>query len=256
MIRVASLASGEARAAWLPAGVWLAVAGTTDARALAGNAATLPEEVNALAASYATDTRRAGFLGGRVALRAALTEAGCADASRAVLRDDRGRPVASWPDAPPFSIAHTRRRAVALVATRALAAVGVDIEEIDARRAEALVRKAFSEAEVALLRGATTSPSPTPHPVDEAIAAWCAREACVKAHALEVGWFGTALEVRGFDRASPPAHLAGEAAWRVTIVHVAARGEPVSAPPADSPAPLEAYAWREDGAILAVAWRA
>ncbi|MFM1821984.1 MAG: 4-phosphopantetheinyl transferase N-terminal domain [Planctomycetota bacterium] len=247
MIRTTALALDGFLTDRSPSAAWLALVPTTDARALADAAAALPDEVHALATSYATEARRAGFLGGRVALRAALGEAGSPEAARAVLRDDRGRPVASWPDAPPFSIAHTRRRAVALVATRSMAAIGVDIEEIDARRAEALVRKAFSGAELALLTGAAapsadaSHPIETPHPIEEPIAAWCAREACVKAHALEVGWFGTALEIRGFARTDAPAHLPGEAAWRISIAHAGT--------------PLEAYAWREDGAILAVALR-
>jgi 4'-phosphopantetheinyl transferase EntD len=215
----------------------LALADTVDAHALDRESATLPDEVRALCAAHATESRRAGFLGGRLALRAALEAASCPDARRGVLRDARGRPVASWPGAPAFSIAHTRRRAAAIVATDGADAVGIDLEEIDARRAEALVRKALSATELERIEAG--------RPVDLApgfaegpIAAWCAREACVKAHGLEVGWFGTALEVVGFDPVAAPPHAAGPA-WRVRIAHEGMA--------------LDAVAWRQDGAILAVA---
>ena len=210
----------------LPAGSVLAEYDARHPKWLARDEATMPEEERALAGSIRSAPRRTGFIAGRLALHAALAESDArAHAARPVLRDARGRPAPTWDGAPPISIAHSRSRAVAAVAPDgSCAAIGIDVEEIDAHRAHALVRMSLSPAEVELVRASDAELVVGP------IAIWCAREACVKAHALEVGWFGTALVARRFEpcdvpiepSASAPAsdHAAKHApnrAWRIEI---------------------------------------
>jgi len=153
-----------------------------------------------------------------------------------VLRDERGRPHAAWNGAPRITIAHTRVRAVAAVApAAACAAIGVDVEELDAHRAHALVRMSLSPEEIARVHTADDAMVAGP------IALWCAREACVKAHALEVGWFGTALVATQFARCDNLVANA-ERSWMVEIV-------------LDSRAPMTAHAWESRGAVYAFATR-
>ncbi|MFM7050864.1 MAG: 4'-phosphopantetheinyl transferase family protein [Planctomycetota bacterium] len=199
-----------------------------------------PEEA-ALARGFASPARRAGFAAGRIALRRALTYAhGEAIARGAVLRDARGRPQLSSDAPPPCSIAHSRMRALAATAGAAFGpgrgqCVGlcVDVEEIEPSRAEALVRMAISAEELGLVRAADAALVAGP------LALWCARESCVKAHALEVGWFGTALVARAFERCAPFAEGASDH-WRIELS-------------LDGRAPMSAFAWRRDGAVFGAA---
>lgn len=197
----------------------------------------LPSEERTLAETFRSEQRKIGFLAGRIALRAAFAAHDPTLAAGAVLRDERGRPLAAWQDAPRISIAHTRVRALAAVApTESCAAIGIDVEEIDAHRAHALVRMSLSPAEIERVRNADDAMLAGP------IALWCAREACVKAHALEVGWFGTALVATGFARCDSLVANA-ERSWSVTIE-------------LESRAPMTAHAWESRGAVYAFAMRA
>jgi 4'-phosphopantetheinyl transferase EntD len=202
---------------------------------IAADRAHLPEEERALAETIRSEHRRIGFLAGRIALRSALAAHDPAIAPGAVLRDARGRPHAAWSGAPRISIAHTRVRAVAAVAPAdACTAIGVDVEELDAHRAHALVRMSLSTDEAARVRA--TDPAMLAGP----IALWCAREACVKAFALEVGWFGTALVATRFEPCDPPAADAARA-WSVEIA-------------LESHEAMWAIAWESRGAVFAFAF--
>lgn len=217
-----------------PAGL---VLGEYDARHrhhIAADRAHLPEEERALAETIRSEHRRIGFLAGRIALRSALAAHDPLLAAGAVLRDSRGRPHAEWRGAPRISIAHTRVRAVAAVAPAdACAAIGVDVEEIDAHRAHALVRMSLSAEEAERVRATDDAMVAGP------IALWCAREACVKAFALEVGWFGTALVATRFEPCAAPSADASRA-WSVGIAF-------------ESRAPMGAVAWESRGAVYAFA---
>jgi hypothetical protein len=128
-----------------------------------------------------------------------------------VLRDARGRPAPRAAGVPPCSIAHSRARAIAALAPHgACAAIGVDVEEIEPSRAEALLRMAISTEERALLASVDAALLAAP------LALWCARESCVKAHALEVGVFGTALVVRHIAPCAPFAEGASDH-WRLEL---------------------------------------
>jgi len=220
-----------------PAGL---VLGEYDARhrhRIAADRAHLPEEERALAETLRSEHRRTGFLAGRIALRSAFAAHDPLLAAGPVLRDARGRPLAAWGGAPRISIAHTRVRAVAAVARAdACAAIGVDVEEIDPHRAHALVRMSLSADEAGRVRAADEAMLAGP------IALWCAREACVKAFALEVGWFGTALVATRFEPCAAPAADAARA-WSVEIAF-------------ESHAPMRAVAWESRGAVFAFAMRA
>lgn len=224
----------------MPAGSVLAEYDARHPKRLARDEATLPAEELAIAAEIRSQARRSGFAAGRLALHAALAEsADPACAARPVLRDARGRPAPTWEDAPPISIAHSRIRALAGFAPRgSCAAIGVDVEEVDEHRAHALVRMSLSPEENA--RVAAVDPAMLAGP----IALWCAREACVKAHALEVGWFGTTLVARCFEAISDPASLVegAERAWRIEIAF-------------ESRAPFVAHAWQARDAVFAAAVR-
>jgi enterobactin synthetase component D / holo-[acyl-carrier protein] synthase len=71
--------------------------------------------------------RRASWVGGRIALRAAL-EAARIEAPDAILANPRGAPL--LPPGVVGSVSHKRTIAVALVARAATATVGIDVEEI------------------------------------------------------------------------------------------------------------------------------
>ncbi|MDI9403227.1 MAG: 4'-phosphopantetheinyl transferase superfamily protein [Limnohabitans sp.] len=195
-----------------PVGSVLAEYDARHPKRLAQDEPTLPAEERALAASIRSLARRTGFIAGRIALHAALAESDArAFATRPVLRDARGRPTPSWDCPPPLSIAHSRARAVAVVTPRdACVAIGIDVEELDEHRAHALVRMSLSEAEICIIRACDASLVAGP------IAVWCARESCVKAHALDVGWFGTALVTRNFEPCAAPINGAIHA-WRITL---------------------------------------
>jgi len=214
---------------------------TPEPTVLARDAARLHEAERELAKGFQAAARREAFLAGRLALHAALAEFGDSRAHRMpVLRDQRGRPQASWAEAPAFSIAHTRIRAVAaLSCNRACRAVGVDVEELDAHRAEALLRMAISADERALLGAVDAQLLAGP------IALWCARESCVKAHAIEVGWFGSALRVTRFARVAgalgDDAHVFDDA----FEIDVAFESKPL----------MHAQAWVANGAVFALCAR-
>jgi len=197
----------------------------------------LPEEERALALSIRSAARRTGFTAGRLALHAALAESDArAHAARPILRDERGRPKPTWDGAPPLSIAHSRARAVAVVApVGSCTTLGVDVEEIDHHRAQALLRMSLSEAEIALIRASD------PELLTGPIALWCAREACVKAHAIEVGWFGSALRVRSLVPVEPRMPGA-EASFEVEVEF-------------ESRPAMRAHAWQANGAMFALAVR-
>lgn len=201
------------------------------------DAARLHEAERELAKSFKSPARQDAFLAGRLAVHAALAAHGDSRANRMpVLRDPRGRPEASWAGAPALSIAHTRIRAVAAVsADRDCRALGIDVEEIDNHRAEALKRMAISPEELRLLGEVEERLLVTP------FALWCAREACVKAHAIEVGWFGSALRVRSLapsEARMPDA----EASFEVEVQF-------------ESRPPMRAHAWQANGAMFAIAAR-
>ncbi|MEY2714997.1 MAG: 4-phosphopantetheinyl transferase N-terminal domain [Planctomycetota bacterium] len=204
---------------------------------LARDSARLHEAERELAKTFKAAARKDAFLAGRLAAHAALADAGDSRAHRMpILRDARGKPSASWAEAPAFSIAHTRIRAVAAVSrNRDCRALGVDAEEILADRAEALLRMAISPEERGLLAKVD------PRLLSAPIALWCAREACVKAHALEVGWFGSALRVTAMtpatDRA-PDAEMSFDVEVRL-----------------ESRPPMAAHAWIANGAAFAIAAR-
>lgn len=203
---------------------------------IAADRAALPAEERTLAESLRSEPRRIGFLAGRIALRSALQAFDPALEAGPVLRDARGRPHAAWSGAPRISIAHTRVRAVAALAPAdACDAIGIDVEEIDAHRAHALIRMSLSPEEAERVRSAEPSMVAGP------IALWCAREACVKAHALEVGWFGTALVATRFEACE--AFIAGaERSWSVEIALA-------------THDPMQAWAWESRHAIFALAAR-
>lgn len=196
----------------------------------------LPEEERAIAGTIRSEQRKIGFLAGRIALRAAFAAHDRTLAAGPVVRDGRGRPHAAWTGAPRISIAHTRVRALAAVAPAAACdAIGIDVEEIDAHRAQALVRMSLSPDEAARVHATDEEMLAGP------IALWCAREACVKAHALEVGWFGTALVAARFERCEALVANASRA-WNVEIRF-------------ESRAPMTAHAWESRGAVFAFAAR-
>lgn len=220
-----------------PRGAMLAEYDARHRHHVAADRAHLPPEELELADSLRSDHRRIGFLAGRIALRAAFAAFDAALVAGPVLRDARGRPNAAWDGAPRLSIAHTRVRAVAAVAPPATcAAIGVDVEEIDAHRAHALVRMSLSSDEVSRVQAVDAELIAGP------IALWCAREACVKAHALEVGWFGTALVATSVGRCDAPVADATRA-WTFEIAF-------------ESRPAMRACAWESRGAIYAFATRA
>ncbi len=217
-----------------PAGLVLSEYDARHRHHIAADRGHLPEEERALAETIRSEHRRIGFLAGRIALRSALAAHDPLLAAGAVLRDSRGRPHAEWSGAPRISIAHTRVRAVAAAAPAdACAAIGVDVEEIDGHRAHALVRMSLSAEEAERVRATDEAMLAGP------IALWCAREACVKAFALEVGWFGTALVATRFEPCDPPTAEAARA-WSVEIAF-------------ESRAPMRAVAWESRGAVYAFA---
>jgi 4'-phosphopantetheinyl transferase EntD len=222
--------------AQFPGGLVLAEYDARHRHHIGADMAHLPDEERELAGTFRSEQRKIGFLAGRIALRAAFAAFDPALSAGPVLRDPRGRPHAAWSGAPRISIAHTRVRALAAVAPEGRCdAIGIDVEEIDANRAQALVRMSLSAEESARVRGADEAMLAGP------IALWCAREACVKAHALEVGWFGTALVATRFERCDDLVANA-ERSWSVEIGF-------------EARAPMAAHAWESRGAVCAFAMR-
>lgn len=89
--------------------------------------------------------RRLTWIGGRLALRAALERHG-APASFPVLSNDRGAPT--LPTGFVGSVSHKRSIAVALVAPDAGARIGVDVEELSTPRTQ-IARRILTEEELA-----------------------------------------------------------------------------------------------------------
>jgi enterobactin synthetase component D len=92
----------------------------------------LPEDLHPMEAAFARalpEARRAGWVGGRVALRAALAAVGVG-APDAMLSTPRGAPI--LPPGAVGSVSHKRAIAVALAARAptSRATVGVDVEEL------------------------------------------------------------------------------------------------------------------------------
>lgn len=210
---------------------------TPESALLARDAGTLHEAERELAKTFPAAARRDAFLAGRLALHAALREAGDSRASRMpVLRDQRGRPSPSWAPSPPLSVAHTRIRAVAAVSLDAThRAIGVDVEEVQPDRAQALLRMAISHDERRLLEQIDPTLLASP------IALWCARESCVKAHSLELGWFGSALRVISIEPA-PALAPDAEASWNVELR-------------LESQPTVRSHAWQANGAMFALSIR-
>jgi 4'-phosphopantetheinyl transferase EntD len=102
----------------------------------------LLEEELAFAATLSA-SRRATWVGGRVALRKALARASFL--AGPVLADDRGAP--RLPPGVAGSISHKERLAVALAAAETGARVGVDIE-LDVARAHDITAKVLADDEV------------------------------------------------------------------------------------------------------------
>jgi 4'-phosphopantetheinyl transferase EntD len=102
----------------------------------------LLEDERAFAATLSS-VRRATWIGGRVALRAALARASFA--AGPVLPDERGAP--RLPPGVAGSISHKERLAVALVAAEASARVGVDIE-IEGPRVHDIASKVLDDDEM------------------------------------------------------------------------------------------------------------
>ena len=237
MMRIDRFSLGAAVGETVPGDLVLAELVTPESALLARDAASLHEAERELAKSFQAAARRDAFLAGRLALHAALREAGDSRASRMpVLRDQRGRPSPSWAPSPALSVAHTRIRAVAAVSLdRSCRAIGVDVEEVLADRAKALLRMAISPDERTLLERVDAQLLSGP------IALWCARESCVKSHGLELGWFGSALRVVAIEATEPRAPDA-EASWDVELR-------------LESHAPMRAHAWQSNGAMFALSVR-
>ncbi len=221
----------------LPNGTILVEYDARHPKKLARDETTLPAEERVIADAYQSMPRRIGFTAGRIALHAALAESThAACAMCAVLRDERGRPLPSWLNAPAVSIAHTRVRAIAAVAPdNSCAAIGIDVEEIDEARAHALVRMSLSVEECDRVRAVDPTLLAGP------IAVWCARESCVKAYGFEVGWFGTALVATAFEETQPRVPDA-ERAWNISITF-------------EARAAMHAHAWQSRGAMFAAVTR-
>ncbi len=123
----------------LPHGRLVAVSlpsGASDAHlldALAEGRRTLPAEEDALAAALAVP-RRVSFVGGRLALRAALSSVSPETRSSPVLRTPRGAPL--LPAGVLGSVSHKRRVAMALAAVPSgdVGTIGVDVEEVPDER--------------------------------------------------------------------------------------------------------------------------
>lgn len=96
--------------------------------------------------------RQAEFVGGRLALHAALTQLGAhpgahpGAAPGPILPDERGAPA--MPAGLAGSVSHKRTLAVALVARRGLGSIGVDLEDIGPERA-GIEARVLTEAEIA-----------------------------------------------------------------------------------------------------------
>ncbi|HET6281672.1 MAG TPA: 4'-phosphopantetheinyl transferase superfamily protein [Polyangia bacterium] len=116
--------------------------------------------------------RRVTWVGGRLALRAALLDLGV-DAG-AMLSDDRGAPV--LPPGTVGSISHKARLAIALAAPDADWSVGIDLEDLTARRRGDISTHVLTETE----RQAIASLE-EPQRGHEVLARFAAKEAIYKA---------------------------------------------------------------------------
>jgi enterobactin synthetase component D len=91
--------------------------------------------------------RRAGWVGGRIALRTALTDIGVA-APDAILATPRGAPL--LPASAVGSVSHKRTIAVALAAQTTGVTVGIDVEELQPLRVDIAKRVLTLEERAAL----------------------------------------------------------------------------------------------------------
>jgi enterobactin synthetase component D len=119
------------------------------------------------------EARRAGWVGGRVALRAALDRAQI-DAPDPILATPRGAPL--LPAGAIGSVSHKRAIAVALAAraTTPAATLGIDVEEIRPLRADIATRVLTPEEQAAL-------PAEGPARDDAVLLRFSAKEAIYKA---------------------------------------------------------------------------
>ena len=150
--------------------------GTCVGVALPEGAFELPEGLHPEEAAFARalpEARRAGWVGGRVALRAALAAIGV-DAPEPILATARGAP--RLPPEAVGSVSHKRTIAVALAARASAprATVGIDVEELRLLRAD-IARRVLTADELADL--------PAPGPAREAavLLHFSAKEAIYKA---------------------------------------------------------------------------
>jgi 4'-phosphopantetheinyl transferase EntD len=149
----------------LPPGIW---ASEMEDR---GQAVPLHPAEESLVAN-AGEKRRRDFALGRACARAALAQAGMADA--VIARDADGRPV--WPEGFVGSITHTQGYAAALAARAAdFAALGVDAERVGAVTPE-LMPRLFDAAERDWLESLDAVRRPA-----MAAVLFSAKEACFKA---------------------------------------------------------------------------
>jgi enterobactin synthetase component D len=120
----------------LPLGICVGVSLPTD------GAFALPEALHPVEAAFARalpEARRAGWLGGRVALRAALA-AVAVEAPGPMLSTPRGAPI--LPPGAVGSVSHKRTIAVAMVAREAepRATIGIDVEDLRPLRVDVASR--------------------------------------------------------------------------------------------------------------------
>jgi enterobactin synthetase component D len=112
----------------------------------------LPEALHPLEAAFARarpEARRAGWVGGRVALRAALAALGV-EASEPMLSTPRGAPL--LPPGAVGSVSHKRALAVALCAREAdpRATVGIDVEDLRPLRTD-IASRVLTPSELAVI---------------------------------------------------------------------------------------------------------
>ena len=136
----------------------------------------LPACLHPVEAAFARarpEARRAGWVGGRVALRAALA-AVAVEASEPMLSTPRGAPI--LPPGAVGSVSHTRTIAVALCAreSRPRATIGIDIEDLRPLRVDVASRVLTTEERAAL-------PADGPARDAAVLLAFSAKEAIYKA---------------------------------------------------------------------------
>jgi len=136
----------------------------------------LPEALHPVEATFARalpEARRAGWVGGRVALRAALAAVGV-EAPAPMLSTPRGAPI--MPPGAVGSVSHKRTIAVALCARQAesRATIGIDVEDLHPLRID-IASRVLTAEELALL------PADGPARDAAVLLAFSAKEAIYKA---------------------------------------------------------------------------